>query len=398
MRMGFLIILAAVLGSCALSWFLLRRSDCYDGLRGKGRWYALISLLAVLSVFCSWSVYPRIANFSVSLSPLASLAVFWLIGQLILLLILLPLTPFFRKGGSAAANEGSRMSRRRFLQGAAAGAPFLSFGLSGAGVYTAEKTMEVRRIELGFANLPPAFDGFTIAQLSDTHVGPYFSQARLAEALRLVERENPDLLAITGDFVDDMTLVETSVAQVDALAEKLPHGACFCWGNHEYFRDLSRIKNALLKSRITLLDNTSRRIDKKGQAIYLAGVDYPWSDSKAATKTRQIFLNWALEDIPPQAFTVLLTHHPDFLQEAFAAQVPLSLAGHTHGGQVKLFGKSFFKFGYRYLEGLYNSGASKGYVHTGTGQWLPFRLGIPPQVALITLRRLSQSEQAVPRS
>ncbi len=389
MRMGFLLILAAILGVCALNWFLLRRSSCYKGLYGKGRWYALLSLLALLSVFCSWSVYPRIANLSETLSPLANLAVFWLIGQLIMLLFFLPLAPLLCKSGSATANEGTRISRRRFLQGAAAGAPLLSFGLSGAGVYTAERTMELRRLELAFPGLPPAFDGFKIAQLSDTHVGPYFSQERLAEALRLVEEAKPDLLAITGDFVDDMNLVEASVAQVDAVVEKLPHGACFCWGNHEYFRDLGRIKNALLQSRITLLDNASRRIDKDGAAIYLAGVDYPWSDSKSAEKTRRIFLHWAIEDIPPQAFTVLLTHHPAFLQEAFAAQLPLSLAGHTHGGQVKLFGKSLFRFGYRYLEGLYSSGASKGYVHTGTGQWLPFRLGIPPQVVLITLRRQS---------
>ena len=387
MRMGFIIILAAILIFCASNWFLLRRSGCCEFLDGQGRRYAVLSLLATLGIFLSWSVYPWIANFNLLLSPLASLAMFWMIAQALLLGLLLLLRPFFPGKKRGAPRGKNLISRRRFLQCAVGGAPLLACGVSGAGVYEAELMMEVKKLELEFSDLPPAFDGFTIAQLSDTHVGPYFSLRRLEEALALACEGKPDLLAITGDFVDDMALVEPSMAKVKAAAKKTTHGAFFCWGNHEYFRDLERVRAALRENEITLLDNSNCRIERQGQAIYLSGVDFPWVDATAVAVKRQQFFAWAMDGIPDDAFKVLLTHHPDFFTESFAAGVQLSLAGHTHGGQIKLFGKSLFRFGYRYLEGLYGFAESRGYVHTGTGQWLPFRLGVVPQVALITLRR-----------
>ncbi len=120
--------------------------------------------------------------------------------------------------------------------------------------------------------------------------------------------------------------------------------------------------------------------------FYILGVDYPWPKTAAEKdSTRRQFMLKAEANIPNDAFKVLLAHHPDFLFDGFSAQIPLTLSGHTHGGQVNILGKSLLPVTYYYMRGLYQEGHSYGYVSPGAGQWIPFRLGCPPEISIFTL-------------
>ncbi len=346
------------------------------------------TLLAALSLQPVWLTQ---SSAQASLfNALFGLAAVWLGAQLFLLPLLLVLgllSAATKACGAETLRSNLRISRRAFLQGAACTAPLLAFGLSGKGAYEALREMEVSRLTLAFSELPPALDGFVIAQISDAHLGPYFSLPRLEEALALVDAAQADLLVITGDLIGDRALLEAGVKRIGELAAKLRQKVYFCWGNHEYYHPIEAVRAAIEDAGIVILDNESRRIKVGEDEFYLAGVDYPRGTKKEAEEKRPSFLAAALAKIPPNAFHILLAHHPDFLKEAFARQVPLTLAGHTHGGQMKLFGRYLLNFGYRYLAGLYQDGRSYGYVHTGTGQWLPLRVNCPPAVSLITLRK-----------
>jgi len=90
---------------------------------------------------------------------------------------------------------------------------------------------------------------------------------------------------------------------------------------------------------------------------------------------------------PSNAFTVMIAHHPDFLFDGFANKIPLTLAGHTHGGQVVIGGVPVSPLPYRYMRGLYQENQGYGYVSSGAGHWIPFRFGCPPEISIFTLRK-----------
>ncbi|WP_425059512.1 3',5'-cyclic adenosine monophosphate phosphodiesterase CpdA [Sporomusa carbonis] len=275
------------------------------------------------------------------------------------------------------------ITRREFLQGAVAAVPALPLAVSAYGVIAGDINIVVNRFALNFPHLPPALDGFKIAQISDTHIGPFFGMDKLDRVLTMVKHEQPDLLAITGDLVDDLDLLVPTMERLAAFQPQVPQGIFYCWGNHEYFRDIGRIRKALNNSPITVLENRNQAVLN---GLYFAGVDYPWGKNKTEVeeKRRQYF-DQAVRGIPDGAFTVLLAHHPDFFDNAFAAGVPLSLVGHTHGGQVIIFGMSLLPVKYKYMKGMFQANRSYGYVSAGTGHWLPLRIGCPAEISIFTL-------------
>jgi predicted MPP superfamily phosphohydrolase len=202
----------------------------------------------------------------------------------------------------------------------------------------------------------------------------------------MVKNENPGLLAITGDLVDDLDLLPPAMERLTAFQAELPHGIFYCWGNHEYFRDIGRIRRALYASPITVLENKNQEVSN---GLYLAGVDYPWGKNKGEVEAKQRdYFTQAMRAMPKGAFPVLLTHHPDFFDNAFAARVPLTLAGHTHGGQVTIFGRSVLPVKYKYMRGMFQQDGSYGYVSVGTGHWMPIRIGCPAEISVFTLKSM----------
>lgn len=356
-----------------------------------GYWLLTIGTCLMIGFF--WSSRPVLEGNPDALRALAYASFAWLIG-IIVMALLLPVVYLAHRalpGRSPAPSGGEGISRRAFLRHALATAPVLAVGVAGQGVYEAETAMAVNRYDLAFGDLPESLAGLKIVQLSDLHLGPYFTLQRLDSVLALVRKEQPDLLVITGDFADDLTLLPPAVGRMEGLIRQIPYGAYFCWGNHEYFRDISKVHQILTASPIKILDNTSAQITPDRQ-LYLLGVDYPWPrDQREAAATRSRYLAAALRDVPTGAFSVLLAHHPDFFMESFAAGIPLTLSGHTHGGQIVIMGQTVLPLRYRYMRGFYRAGKSVGYVHSGTGHWFPFRLGCPPEIGVFRLARSADS-------
>jgi predicted MPP superfamily phosphohydrolase len=398
--MRFFVAIYALLGfTVFLSWLnyrLLARLFYYWRGRAARYVYLLVTAAAVLTVVFGWPRRPWMAE------PGQELLIFLIYGSLVWLtgqLVLIVLMPIFyaadRWGGRrlAPAEEKTAepgMSRRAFLRGALAVVPLAAFVPGARGIYSAQVELAVVRHELKAAGLPAGLDGFKIGQLSDTHVGPYVDVARLAAVCARLKAEKPDVVVMTGDFADDLRLLAPAVEELAALGAAVPHGVYFCWGNHEYFRDPGLIERTLRAAGIKILKNANAALVPGARPFYLLGVDYPPGDSARRSMTipaarRRECLAAASRGVPEGAFRVLIAHHPDFLIDGFAAGLPLTLAGHSHGGQVVIGGKPLVSL-HTYVRGLYGQDGLWGYVSSGAGHWFPFRLACPPEVSVFTLR------------
>lgn len=280
------------------------------------------------------------------------------------------------------------MTRRAFLSYAAMAPPVAMTGINTLGLVDAETGVVLRRMDFEFAGLPAELDGLKIGHMTDVHIGPYVSVRDIQKMSALLKQSAPDLLAITGDLVDDVRILPAAMSAMQPMLSALPLGAWFCMGNHEHLRGAAPIRSVLQNFGINILDNQHRSLRFNGGKLSVAGVDYPMNvDAGARRLAAEQYLDVACRSIPVEEFTLMLAHHPDFLPGCFARQVDLTLAGHTHGGQVGWGQRSMFDFVYPYMRGIYRQKQSIGYVSSGAGHWLPFRLNCPPEVSLITLRR-----------
>lgn len=360
--------------------------------------YMLITAAAVIVAFFSRIYRPS------SLNPADELyywllyaAIAWLCGQVILIILQFMLGIVDKSLGRNTERKpdgsgvpGARITRRAFLHGAAVVLPMVSVGVGARGIYEAQATMEVNEHHLTFPGLPASLQGFKIGQVSDTHLGPYFSLERLDTVVELLRQHKPDLVVITGDFADDLNFLAPALARLDQLHAGIPHGIYFCMGNHEYIRDVDLFRRELGRSKSILLENSHALILPGARPFYLLGVDYPGSERSHSSvdiseSLRRRCFQAANQNLPEAAFKVLLAHHPDFFLDSFAAGIPLALAGHTHGGQVVIGGRSLVG-SYSYMRGLYQENGVYGYVNSGAGHWFPFRMGCPPEISMFTLQ------------
>ena len=250
----------------------------------------------------------------------------------------------------------------------------------------------VREHEIAIAGLPPAFDGYRVAQISDLHCGPFASGARVDGWVAAVNRLEADLVAVTGDLIaNGSTFVPVVAASLGRLRGR--DGVVACMGNHDYFTDGEEMAIALERAGLTLLRNRGIEVRRDGAALYVAGVDDTW--------TRRHDLDAALAARPAAAPVLLLAHDPVLFPDAAKRGVALTLSGHTHGGQlgVPFFAKRFnlARSITRFTTGLYEIGAATLYVTRGLGTTgLPIRLFVPPEITVITLRRPSEAARQAP--
>ena len=247
--------------------------------------------------------------------------------------------------------------------------------------------------DIPIKNLPTELENFKIAQISDVHLGAYFSLERLEKLLQRIADSKPDILAITGDIFDDVKINPQAIRLVDSFCDKFKFGIYYCHGNHEHHRGIAAIEHELAKTKIHWLVNKSENVTSK---LFILGVDYPPSSpvtssggrgdiDKIFDEQKNKFVEMALENIPEDAVCVLLAHHPEFIDDAAKKNIPLTLTGHTHGGQIGIFGISLMPL-FKYTRGMIHTGDCFGYVHVGNGSWFPFRLGCPPEIAYFTLK------------
>ena len=246
----------------------------------------------------------------------------------------------------------------------------------------------VRTIEIPLENLPIGFDGFKIVQISDLHVGPTIGHSYTQNVVNIANQLNPDLIALTGDFVDG-----TVEDLMDDLAPILqlcaPHGTFFVTGNHEYYWDASAWMDAFRTLGADVLANEHRLIHRNGDRIVLAGVtDYSMRGRGVSIHTSDPVK--ALEGAPSDLVKILLAHQPASYLAAHDAGFDLQLSGHTHAGQYFPF-NFFIRFFQRFYKGLNRYETLWIYVNSGTGYWgPPLRAGVPSEITLITLRTITK--------
>jgi predicted MPP superfamily phosphohydrolase len=241
----------------------------------------------------------------------------------------------------------------------------------------------VKHVEVELERLPPQFDGFGIAQLTDLHLGPMRDGAWLTQVVARTNGLEPDLVAITGDLVDGS--VEHLAGQVEPLrALRADEGVFMVTGNHEYFDDPVGWMEYLPELGIRILRNERVVIRREDARFDLAGVDDPVGGRFAPGHGTDV--ERALGGRDRDRVAVLLAHQPNVIEDARSHGADLVLSGHTHGGQLWPF-SLLVHMAQPYVSGLFRRGGTQIYVSEGTGFWgPPMRLGTTPEITLVTLR------------
>lgn len=274
------------------------------------------------------------------------------------------------------------LARRRFLQLAAtAGIGALGYTLLREYARrVAPWQLSLERVEVRSPRIPRAIDGFTIGHISDLHIGSFIRPEFIQSAVKLMNEQRPDIVAITGDLKHDRGADEDVRRALDGVIA--PLGSFVTYGNHDHWNDPGALAPALGDRHIPLL-NTSRKLSLRGTPLHIVGVDDVWEGAHD--------LNRALADVPANEPAILLAHEPDFADEA-AARYPFvaQLSGHTHGGQVRLpfiGAPALPPFGRNYVMGSYTVNDMHLYVTRGVGMAKPtYRFLCPPEVTILTLR------------
>jgi len=247
--------------------------------------------------------------------------------------------------------------------------------------------VEVTRHEASFKTVPPAFDGLLIAHLSDLHIIRYGFRER--RVLALLAEAKPGLILITGDFLEtgsDRAAVQQFLKDLRTL--RTPFGVWAVLGNHEHTDRLAEGREAMRRfftdADVALLVNEGGRIGRGVDTLTLIGVDDPYTGHDRLPE--------ALQGMQRTPFAILLSHSPEIFFKADLARFDLVLAGHTHGGQVRLpwFGALWLPEGSEeYESGWFRGSTARMFVTRGVGtSILPIRCLARPEIALITLRRM----------
>ena len=297
------------------------------------------------------------------------------------------------------------LARRNFLASAAAVVPPVLFALSARAIYGSDDLGVSPLVKIPVRNLPRAFEGLTITQLSDLHTGAYIRERELRRAVELANSLRSELVVITGDILD-ASLDLLPVAQRELSHLRAPLGIFGILGNHDYYADRRspgypgclRLIEAMEAAGVRMLRNERESLRLGGEELLLLGLDWTgvWRGNPNIYMSRvaRAALRHTLAGYQGEAPRILLVHHPHVFYEAPEFGISLTLAGHTHGGgQIVIaehnghplaLGSAVF----RYLSGLYGEGPHHLYVNRGVGfVGLPIRVQCPPEISRFQLVR-----------
>jgi predicted MPP superfamily phosphohydrolase len=309
---------------------------------------------------------------------------------------------------SGAVAGGFSSSRRTFFQYAAVLAGSFPFLAATYGFAAGRLRYTIERVDVPVANLPPELDGLRIAQLSDIHIGDYMPPREIARAVDMANSMQPDISFVTGDFVSsEGDPLDVCIHELSRL--RAPLGVWGCNGNHEIYAGVEDEAERLFGEKgMRLLRASSAVVEHKGGRFNLLGVDYQRDHMTSGERTGPMLAeieHLIRRDMP----NVLLSHNPNSFKRAAELGIELSLAGHTHGGQIKVeivdHSVSPARLITPFVAGLYRlpipnghggsatevttTGLQKAalYVNRGLGTFgFPVRIGVPPEITLLTLR------------
>jgi predicted MPP superfamily phosphohydrolase len=271
------------------------------------------------------------------------------------------------------------LSRRNFLKKASLSAAG-SLGFASSGFAAARSLPGLRHVTLELPCLPAALDGITILQIADVHAGLYMPVERMQRIHDIVAALPVDVIVFSGDQIDRRP-IDAHMFTEGFRGISAPLGVYGVLGNHDYYVSQRRAISTLTDAGITPLVNRSAIIERDGARLALVGLDDLWSPAGGP--------DFSLLERPRDAFRVCLCHQPQGWDAARAAGAHLTLAGHTHGGQIALPTRNVnvARLQTRYVAGPYHADDATLYVSRGIGVGaVPVRVGAPPEIDVITLR------------
>jgi len=301
------------------------------------------------------------------------------------------------------------LSRRRFVQTVSAAAGAIPFAAATYGFAFERLNYQIHRVDLPVSGLPPALNGMRIAQLSDIHIGSYMSAPEIRRAVQMANDLGGDLTVVTGDFLTGPgDPIEACINELSQL--RVPLGVWGCNGNHEAYAGAEALAATLfMQHGMGHLRQQNVELIYRGQPFNLIGVDY---ERERPVWSRRPMLGSIAGLVRRDVPNILLSHNPNSFPRAAELGIEVQIAGHTHGGQVRVeildhrFSPANFLT--PYTAGLFqrplggwagrndeeawsqapNTAPAALYVNRGLGTiGAPIRLGVPPEITLLTLRR-----------
>jgi predicted MPP superfamily phosphohydrolase len=308
---------------------------------------------------------------------------------------------YFNKGADGNL-PGEAISRSEFLSKAALVASAIPAGAFAYGIISGAHDYRIRKVSISLANLPKEFDGFKIAQLSDIHSGSFWNKTAVKGGVEMVLNEKPDLIAFTGDLVNNETSeVKNYIDVFDKL--KAPYGVLSITGNHDYGdyrswntqeekqKNFADLIAAHKQMGFDILLNENRKITVDDETLSIIGIEN-WGKGRFSKYGKLADAYKGSEESPVK---ILLSHDPSHWDEEVRSKFPdidLMLAGHTHGFQFGVeipgFKWSPSQYVYNQWAGLYEEGNQRLYVNRGFGYiGYPGRVGMPPEITVLELKR-----------
>ncbi len=295
---------------------------------------------------------------------------------------------------AVASPEPALPARRRFLQQAVAGLSAAPFVGAGYGLLYGRIDLEVIHQRIRLARLPRAFDGFRIVHLSDFHISPFMTGEQIRHYVEIANGLKGDLVALTGDYVSDEPDSQDDVVRA-LVGLRTPFGVFGCLGNHEFLTGTeASITRLFAAEGIRILRQERVEVHLQGDALNLIGVDYQEKrfGTDHAGHLVDEYLKGSENLVMPGMVNILLDHNPNAFDRAAELGIDMTLAGHTHGGQVSLGflrrGLSLARMDTPYVSGWYEKADSQLYVSRGIGTTgPPIRFGERPEITVLEITR-----------
>ncbi len=388
----FFIILIAI---CSLDFVWWRWADArVRRVRGAAVWRALVAVFAgAPPAYLGYFVFsPHASRVSHAWLPVPVLA-----GIYIWSLIVMPASLLAAGAGRIVAAverrvrpkpAGGGVTRRDVLSAAAVAVPPLVTAALVARAVPQLSQFRVRRMDLRVPGLPADLDGMTIAHVSDLHIGRFTRPGFLAKIADATNALRADLVLFTGDLID--LSIDDLPRGIDFLNRLDPgSGMAIIEGNHDLIDDADAFDRGLRAAGLPLLVDDATTVRVRGRRVQLLGARWGVATGDRRRTSPAAFA--ASIDVlsplrEPDAFPILMAHHPHAWDPAVAAGFPLVLSGHTHGGQLMLtdhVGGGPILF--RYWSGLYQRANSQLVVNNGAGAWFPLRVNAPAEIIHLTL-------------
>ena len=245
-----------------------------------------------------------------------------------------------------------------------------------------DQSIQVKEVSIRSSKWPTTFNGLRIAHVSDFHLGDLMPLERAKQIIAMTASQEPDLIACTGDVVD---LHPDGVEHfMESLANaKTTYGTFLVLGNHDELDNPQLVVDAALQAGIHVLQDSTCTIHKGDACLRIAGIGWAKSEKQCNVK---------VQNTCNSETHLLLSHNPKSFHAASELSIPLTLSGHTHGGQIALKNKIRVNLAaaHKYTEGLYQEGNSNLFVTVGVGAWFPLRVNCPAEIAMLTVTNASQ--------